>query len=105
MSLDNAFNYIISLQGRVVQLERYPDAPISLTMAPSNYFRNFASLEETVIEGREFVVSKKELESKSAEIPKRGDVIIDPELGDSTISEVREMVILGSVAGYRIRTS
>lgn len=105
MSLNTAFDYIISLQGRVVQLERYPAPPISLTMAPSNYFRNLSALEETVIEGKEFVVSKREIEDKSASTPKRGDVIIDGELGESTISEVREMVLMGNVVGYRLRTS
>ena len=99
-----AFNYIISLQGREVTLERLPTS-VQVLMANSNYFRNLAGPEETVIEGKEFVVSKQALDEVSYPTPKRGDTIFDIDLGEEIVSEVKPLIILGELAGYRIRTS
>ena len=80
------------------------DLPIRVT--PSNYFRNLAAPEEIVIEGREFVISKQNLDSVYFPAPKRGDRITDPDIGLSVISEVREMFDFGgAIIGYRIRSS
>lgn len=106
MSLNpvSAFNLLISIQGRDVVLER--DA-ISETvkMAPSNYFRNLASVEETIVEGKEFVVSKTELDRVSFPAPERGDTIVDAELGVDTVDAVKPLIIMGEIAGYRLRTA
>ena len=102
--MQSAFEFILTLQGREVTLERLPTTA-TVKMASSNYFRNLAGLEETVVEGREYVVSKRELDSQSFPTPRRGDVIVDTIMGDNSIDEVREMIILGKLVGYRIRTS
>lgn len=103
-NLLSGFEFIISLQGRDVTFERLPTS-VTVKMAPSNYFRNFTGPEEMVIEGKEFVVSKRALDAQSFPTPRRGDVIYDPEIGDNTVSEVKELFILGKLAGYRLRTS
>jgi hypothetical protein len=104
VSLENAFNLILKLHSREVTLERPGRSTIQIRMTPSNYFRNLSGIEEMVIEGREFVVSKRALGDFGH--PKRGDRIIDPELGLSVVSEAREIFSLGgNIIGYRLRTS
>ena len=104
VNLVSAFEYIISLQGREKTLERLPTT-VQVKMANSNYFRNLAGLEETVVTGQEFIVSKRALDAVSFPTPKRGDVIFDVDLGEDTISEVKPLIIMGEIAGYRLRTS
>lgn len=101
----NAFNFILHAQGKSVTLEQYGGLSITVNAAPSNYFRNFTGSEEISIEGREFVISKKDLDDKGFPAPLRGDVIIDSDFGPNNISDVKELIILGVVAGYRVRTS
>jgi hypothetical protein len=104
MSLDNAFNILLQLHSRQVTLERPGGLSIVLRMTPSNYFRNLSAPEEMVIEGREFVVSRKSLETFGN--IKRGDRITDAELGLSVVSEVREVYAFGGkIIGFRVRTS
>lgn len=106
MSLEAAFNQVLSLQSREVVYHDFDnDVKYDITLAPANYFRNLAGPEETVIEGREFVISKKILDSVNAPIPKRGFKIVDPDLGVNTITEVRDMIVLGKIFGFRVRTS
>lgn len=100
----SGFEFILSLQGREVTIERLPTTA-TVNMASSNYFRNLAGLEETAIEGREYVVSKRELDDNSFPTPRRGDLIVDPVMGENSVDEVREMIILGNLVGYRLRTS
>lgn len=103
-SLVNAFRTIIQMQGRDVTLEDLDNPPaITIKMAPSNYFRNFEAIEETVHTGREYVVSKYDLDAQSFPRPERGFRVIDSDLGNGSIKEVREMIIMGVVAGYRLR--
>ena len=105
MSISNAFNYLVNLQGRKMNLEK-ADGSVNLPVkaALSNYFRNLAGPEEVIIEGREFVVAKRDLTEFG--VPQRGDRIIDDELGDNAIKEVRPMASLGGeIIGYRLRTS
>lgn len=86
--------------------EIYGINPTPIRAAPANYFRNLAAPEETAIEGKEFVLSKTNLDSVYFPAPKRGDRLKDSELGTSTISEVRPMMGLGGgILGYRVRTS
>jgi hypothetical protein len=105
MSINNAFNILVNLQGRDMELIK---ADFSLTVtvkaAVSNVFRNLSGPEEIVVEGREFVVAKETLDEFGT--PERGDRLVDPELGKNVIKEVRPMVTLGgAIIGYRIRTS
>jgi len=98
-----AFNFIIKLQGRDVTLD-IDNTIYSIKLAPSNYFRKLAMIEEVVEEGYEFVISKTNLDSVSAPEPKRGDVIIDSVTGDNSIVEVKPLFALGELLGYRVRT-
>lgn len=82
-----------------------PDISISVEATPSNYSRNLAGPSEIAIEGREFVISKNFLVAPIT-IIKRGDRLVDPELGIMTISESNELYDLGgSIIGFRVRTS
>lgn len=77
-----------------------------IKVTPSNYFRNLAMPEEVVVEGREFIIAKADLETIGYPLPKRGDRLQDSEIGISVISEVREIFDFGgSIMGYRIRSS
>ena len=100
----NAFKFVINKQGREVSLERGATI-VNITMAPSNYFRNLSSLEDMVIDGHEFIVSKDALDTVSFPTPRRGDVIYDSITGSNSVTEVKELFILGALAGYRLRTA
>jgi len=105
MSLKSAFNSLLLLQSRSVTISR-PGTAFSATIkiAPSNYFRNMEAPSETIIQGREFVVSKDNLDSANYPLQKRGDRMLDAEMGTLVITEVREMFDLGAqIMGYRIR--
>lgn len=104
--LSSAFNALLGSHGRQVTIER-PDvvAAVTIRVTPSNYFRNLAGPEETIVEGSEFIISKKVLVEVNFPPPQRGDVISDPELGFRIVAEIREMFDFGgSIMGYRIRT-
>lgn len=104
--LSSAFNALLGSHGRQVTIER-PDvvAPVTIRITPSNYFRNLSGPEETIVEGAEFIISKKVLTEANFPKPQRGDVITDPELGFRIVSEIREMFDFGgSIMGYRVRT-
>ena len=107
MSLESAFGLLLSVNGRVMTLKRLePEQSVQVQMSPSNYSRILEGPSETVIPGKEFVVSKSALDSVSFPKPRRGDRIIDTDMGTLTISEVREMFdVGGNIMGYRIRTS
>lgn len=105
MSLSNAFNTLLFLHYRIMTIERLGTiSPVSIKVSPSNYSRNLQGPEEIVMEGREFVISKKSLEEVSYPIPRRGDRLKDSEMGVNTVTEVREMFDLGGkIIGFRIR--
>jgi len=106
MSFDlvSAFNRALAVQARPITLHDIPNAlQVNITAAPANYFRNLAGPEESISIGREFVISKRDLDAVSFGAPKRGHKLIDADFGYLTITEIREMVILGEIAGYRVR--
>ena len=106
MSLSDAFNFVIAFQYRDMQIHDLDiDVIEPLKVAPSNYYRNLSGVAEMQIEGQEFVISVKQINELSFEAPKRGQVLLDPILGDNTISEVRPMMVMGNLIGYRVRTS
>jgi hypothetical protein len=105
MNLKAAFIFGLSVNKRIGQYQRDEADPISFTYAISNYSRNLSVTEDMVADGREFVFSKEEFNKLSLTYPKRGDVIIDPDMGALTISEIIEMVIMGELVGFRVRTS
>ena len=106
MGLEDAFNYIISLQATKVSIEDLETSTVvtNILAAPSNYFRNMAGPEEIVVEGREFVFSKKDLDAKSAPTLKRGIKVIHSPTEVETITYVKEMRVMGVIVGYRVRT-
>lgn len=99
----NAFKFIIDKQGREMIIERGATTA-TVKMAPSNYFRNLAVVEEIIEEGMEYVVASDSLSAVSFPTPRRGDLIVDAETGPHSITEVREMYVFGTLAGYRLRT-
>jgi len=106
MSLRSAFNYLLNLHCREVVIKRPGTAYASnIKISPSNFYRHLMGPEETVIDGREYIVTKDNLDVAPFPIPKRGDRIEDPELGILSIVEVREMFDFGGkLLGFRIRT-
>lgn len=105
MSLKSAFNQILSLHSREMTIEKQDFTSTAIIkVSPSNYFRNLSLPEEIIAEGFEFVITKESL-GDFGEI-KRGDRLIDTELGVNTISFVRPMFDFGGqIMGYRVRTS
>jgi hypothetical protein len=105
-NLANAFNRLLGLHFRTVTLTRPGGASVTVKMTPSNYSRNLAGPEEMIVEGREFVVAKANLDAVSFPMPKRGDRIADAALGTHVVSEVKELLGFGgAIIGYRIRCS
>lgn len=103
-NLEGAFNQVITLQAKdMTYYQVSSDTEVTIPAAPSNYFRNHDMLEEMVSEGREFVVSKSHFDEVLTGAPVRGDRLIHTELGNFTVRENREMLILGNIVGYRIR--
>lgn len=104
-NLEAAFNSILSLNGRAVQLhDLESDTKVNVKISPANYFRNLAAFEEVVFTGKEFVISKKSLDAVSFPALKRGMRIIDPDHGQSTIDTPIPLYILGQIVGWRVRT-
>lgn len=104
VNLEGAFNLALDIQ--VKDMEYYQvntDTTITIKVAPSNYYRNHAMLEEMISEGREFVVSKKTFEGSFSGQPVRGDRLIGANTGNYTIRDVREMTVMGVIVGYRLR--
>lgn len=105
--IGNAFNSLLFLHSLEATIERPGQiAAVEIKISPSNYYRNLQGVEEIVMKGREFVISRKTLEDVGFPIVlKRGDIIRTPELGKNTIVESREMFDLGGrIIGYRVRT-
>lgn len=110
--LVDAFNAILRMHSRPATLRRLklktdnpPSISTSCRITPSNYFRKVEGISHTVIEGREFIISKASIESPfDAPIIKRGDRIEDPDLGHMAIIEVNEMYDFGgALMGFRCR--
>lgn len=108
-NFQSAFDFIINLNGFSVTYERDAgDIVDTMRIAPFNYFRNLSSIEGINIEGKEYIISKTDLEASVLvdKTPQRGDALIDANtIGTNTITEVREMMAFGQILGYRVRTS
>ena len=104
-NLVEAFNLIIGLQGRTMTFERNGGVDSDdIKVAPSSSFKTLPGLEETSIDSRQFVISKRELDSKTLPAPKRGDTLYDAVLSVNAITSVKELFILGALVGYRVDT-
>jgi hypothetical protein len=107
MSLKDAFNLALSIAPkRLVTLERPNVYSVQVYVSPGNYARKMMGVGDTVIDGREFVISKNALNEANAPVIKRGDRITDSEVGLLTIDDIREMHDLtGEIIAYRVRTN
>jgi len=104
MSIRDAFDAMLGLHKRAMTLTRGDDS-IEIYASPSNYSRNLAGPSETSIEGREFVISKTQIQDPFTGL-RRGDRLTDSETGVMVISEIIEMHALGGeIIGWRVRTS
>lgn len=104
VNLEGAFNMALAIQEKDMEYYQVStDTTLTIKVAPSNYYRNHDMLEEMVSEGREFVVSKKTFDNSFTGQPVRGDRLIAANTGNYTVKEIREMQVLGSIVGYRLR--
>lgn len=104
VNLEGAFNMALAIQEKDMEYYQVStDTTITIKVAPSNYYRNHEMLEEMVSEGREFVISRQTFEESFTGQPVRGDRLIAANTGNYTVREIREMQVLGSIVGYRLR--
>ena len=106
VNLQGAFNMVISLKGKTMTLEDLENnIQISIKVAQSNYFRNFAAPGEMEIPGREFIISNSEIKDSTITDLKEGMRLIDATSKEYIIVEIVEMPGLhGEILGYRLRT-
>ena len=107
IAVKGALNLLLGLQGRTGTILR-PGTALTgeVKYAPSNYSRNLETVSSTVVMGHEFVIGKDSLDAISFPAPKRGDRLVDADLGTMTLSEVRAMYdIGGAIIAYRVRTA
>lgn len=105
--LDQAFNVLLSRHSRPATLKRI-EKPTTLEtairIAPSNFVSNAEGPADVTIKGREFVISKESIVAPFTPIMKKGDKVVDTELGSMAITEIKEMYDFGgAIIGYRIR--
>lgn len=104
MSLESAFNFIISVQGHECSINKSDGSlSVSLKMCKTNRFRQMNFIEDSVHDGNEMLVSERDLSNLSFGVPKRGDYISSTLLGEMSISAVEEQIVMGKVIGYRLR--
>lgn len=105
-SFQSAFNMIISLQGRDMDLYVLNQvAPkVSVKAAVSNYHTDPAGPESLTGDGRQFVITSGDAQKALGRAPKKGDRMEDSELGKMTIVSVKVLPGLGGgIIGYRLR--
>lgn len=105
INLEAAFIFGLKMNNRLGKYQRDGGEELDFNYSTANYSRNLSSIEDMVVDGREFVFSKQEFDKLDLTYPKRQDVIIDDDLGTLTISEVIEMMAMGKLIGFRVRTS
>lgn len=104
MSIKDAFNALLSLHSRDGVLKRIGVGQSEISFSPSNYSRKLQGPAETIIEGREYVIPKDSIKNPMSPLIERGDRIVDAELGELTIDEVKEMYDYGAkIIGFRVR--
>ena len=105
MSMTAAFNMLLMMHSRPMTITRRGTVTTgTVRVAPSNYHRNLEVSGSVTEEGREFVVSKEALDAISFPKPKKGDALVDPDMGTMIIVEAFEMFSIGAeIVGYRLR--
>lgn len=106
-NLSNAFRLILSMQSESATLTRRGEiAAVTIRISPSNYFRNLIAVEEIASIGNEFVIDISFLIGNDFEDGlRRGDIINSSKYGSMAIEEVRPMIVMGGLVGYRVRTN
>lgn len=79
-----------------------PDEPIVCGVA--SYSKADSSIEDTVVYAREYVISSSDIPPTYGTV-KRGDTLVDAEMGYFTIEQVKELIVFGKIIGYRVRTN
>ncbi len=103
-----AFNSLTYFHSRAATLKRLAtpsNLESAIRITPSNYFRNQEGPSQVIIEGREFIIPLDTITPKLSPVIKRGDRIVDSQLGTMTIDEILEVYDVGAILmGYRVRT-
>lgn len=101
-----AFNGLLGMHYRSMTLKRLgsPGFSITIKATPSNYFRNLETAGDVTAEGREFIISKTQIDGTAVDKIKKGDRLVDVDMGEMTIIEAREMFdVGGEIIGFRCR--
>ncbi len=96
------FDFALSFNQRDIEVQRRGTNGFTMQIKASNdnYNRKFENVANVTTIGKGYVIS-----ASQGYTPRRGDALIDKEVGTFIISEVHEMVYNGNIVGYRIRTS
>ena len=110
MSLADAFNLMLNLKKRNMKLYRVGAAPANegfLDVSPSSFQRKLDGPADSIVEGRQFIISKKNFTACGFVGPiKRGDKLYDVELGVMTIDQIEDLYdIGGAIIGWRVSTT
>ena len=104
--LRQAFNALTRLHSKAATLKRLgsPDVSTAVRITPANFFRFIEGPSQTVIHGREYIIPLDSIVTPLAGGIKRGDRLVDPDIGVMTIDEVIDVYDLGAIPmGYRVR--
>lgn len=107
MSFRTAFDTLNHQKSRpAILLDRDTSDSYNIRITPTNYQRNLQGPGESVFEGREWIVTKTNLDAASfTGRLKRNHRIQDAELGEMTVREAIEMFDhFGNIIGFRVRT-
>jgi len=107
MSFRTAFDTLNHQKSRpATLLNRDDSTSFQIGITPTNYQRNLQGPGETVFEGREWIITKTNLDrSGFTGFLKRNLRIQDADLGEMTVREVIEMYDhFGNIIGFRVRT-
>jgi hypothetical protein len=109
MSLKNFFLSLLNLKKRTMTITRIDVVPITgpIVVSPANYNRYMEASGDITVMGHEFIISKDAVASVvGLGTLKKGDKLIDLELGTMTIKDPEPMFDLGGqIIAYRVRTS
>ena len=110
MGLKEAFDYLLSKHERAGKLDRPNSGPampaqnVDIKYSPTRQSRNLEGPSDSVFKGLEFIVTSTNLAASGFSGPiRRGDRLIDSELGTMTVKEVNYHYGLGAeIIGYRL---
>lgn len=104
LNLQAAFDLVISLKGKDMTLDDLENnIQLTVKVATSNFFRNFAAPGDMTIPGRSFIISNNKLEGSTIPKLKEGMRLIEASGREHTISEIDDMDgLYGEVLGFRV---